>query len=40
MCDLEEFVRLLEEKRDFREVLKSKLRAAIIDKNLLYRPMD
>jgi hypothetical protein len=40
LCELEEFVRLLEQERGLREVLKAKINAAIIDKNPLYRPLD
>lgn len=40
LCELEEFVRLLEQERDLHEVLKAKIHAAIIDKNPLYRPLD
>lgn len=40
MCELQELVRLLEQGRDLREVLKAKIHAAIIDKNPLYRPLD
>lgn len=40
MCELKEFVRLLELERDLRDVLKSKIHAAIVDKNPLHYPLD
>ncbi len=39
LCELEEFVKLLEREGDLKQFLKSKIRAAIIDKNPLHRPL-
>jgi restriction system protein len=36
MCELGEFVRILDNERDLRDVLNSKIRAAIVDKNPLF----
>ena len=40
MCELQEFVRMLEQERDLSEVLKAKVTAALVDKTPLYRPLD
>jgi hypothetical protein len=40
MCELQEFVRLLEQEQDLREFLKAKVSAAIIDKNPFHRPPE
>jgi predicted RecB family endonuclease len=39
LCELEEFVQLLEAKKDLKEFLKAKVRAAIVDKVPLLRPL-
>lgn len=39
LCELEEFVRLLESKTDLKDFIKTKIRAAIVDKVPLLRPI-
>ncbi len=39
LCKLEEFVKLLEQEYDLKELFKVKINAAIIDKNPLYEPI-
>ncbi|MEX0751211.1 MAG: restriction endonuclease [Dehalococcoidia bacterium] len=39
LCELDELVHVLEAERDVRELLKSKVNAAILDKNPLHRPL-
>ena len=39
LCNLEEFVLLLEQDRDLKEFLKTKIQAAMIDKNPLFKPL-
>ncbi|NLZ53260.1 MAG: restriction endonuclease [Thermoanaerobacteraceae bacterium] len=39
LCKLEELVLLLEQEKDFKEFLKSKVNASITDKNPLYEPL-
>jgi len=39
LCNLEELVLLLEQERDLKEFLKSKVNASITDKNPLYEPL-
>lgn len=40
LCELQEIVTLLEREEDLRSFLKEKIRAAIIHKNPLYKPLN
>ncbi len=40
LCELKEFVFLLEKESDIKQYLKEKINAAIIDKNPLHKPLE
>ena len=40
LCELEEVVKLLERQSSLQELIKSKIRAAVVDKQPLYKPLS